>query len=148
MCGALCFTTTGSETAEPRNSATDTMESITTAAATSSRKTADCIASATTPIRTDRAARGRTAPHPAFLLHAGEAAPPPPWSQQTRPSSVDWRREWDSNPRYGFPYTRFPSVRLQPLGHLSHQPILRAQRTYGVDRICRAQSLSSKEAAD
>ncbi len=30
-----------------------------------------------------------------------------------------WRREWDSNPRYGFPYTRFPSVRLQPLGHLS-----------------------------
>src|SRR5689334_13476437 len=30
-----------------------------------------------------------------------------------------WRREWDSNPRYGFPYTRFPSVRLKPLGHLS-----------------------------
>ena len=31
----------------------------------------------------------------------------------------DWRRERDSNPRYGFPHTRFPSVRLQPLGHLS-----------------------------
>ena len=31
----------------------------------------------------------------------------------------NWRRERDSNPRYGFPYTRFPSVRLQPLGHLS-----------------------------
>src|SRR5689334_18702954 len=30
-----------------------------------------------------------------------------------------WRRERDSNPRYGFPYTRFPSVRLKPLGHLS-----------------------------
>src|SRR5262245_40371414 len=30
-----------------------------------------------------------------------------------------WRREWDSNPRYGFPYTRFPSVRLQPLVHHS-----------------------------
>src|SRR5262249_6157708 len=30
-----------------------------------------------------------------------------------------WRREWDSNPRYGFPYTRFPSVRLKPLGHPS-----------------------------
>src|SRR4029453_18636260 len=29
------------------------------------------------------------------------------------------RREWDSNPRYGFPYTRFPSVRLKPLGHPS-----------------------------
>src|SRR5438445_13282083 len=34
-------------------------------------------------------------------------------------SQMDWRREWDSNPRYGFPYTRFPSVRLQPLGHPS-----------------------------
>src|SRR4051812_15483206 len=32
-------------------------------------------------------------------------------------SAVIWRREWDSNPRYGFPYTRFPSERLQPLGH-------------------------------
>ena len=30
-----------------------------------------------------------------------------------------WRRGWDSNPRYGSPYTRFPSVLLQPLGHLS-----------------------------
>ena len=31
-----------------------------------------------------------------------------------------WRRERDSNPRYGYkPYTRFPGVRLQPLGHLS-----------------------------
>jgi hypothetical protein len=30
-----------------------------------------------------------------------------------------WRREWDSNPRYSFPYTRFPSERLQPLGHPS-----------------------------
>jgi hypothetical protein len=32
---------------------------------------------------------------------------------------VNWRREWDSNPRYGFPHTRFPSVRLKPLGHPS-----------------------------
>ena len=30
-----------------------------------------------------------------------------------------WRRERDSNPRNGFPFTRFPTVRLQPLGHLS-----------------------------
>ncbi|CCD99583.1 hypothetical protein BRAS3809_2780020 [Bradyrhizobium sp. STM 3809] len=35
-----------------------------------------------------------------------------------------WRREWDSNPRYGFPHTRFPSVRLKPLGHLSGGPLL------------------------
>ena len=32
-----------------------------------------------------------------------------------------WRREWDSNPRYALTYTRFPSVRLKPLGHLSVQ---------------------------
>ena len=38
-------------------------------------------------------------------------------SVRCRPSF--WRREWDSNPRYGFPYTRFPSVRLKPLGHPS-----------------------------
>jgi hypothetical protein len=31
-----------------------------------------------------------------------------------------WRRERDSNPRYGVkPYTRFPGVHLRPLGHLS-----------------------------
>jgi hypothetical protein len=32
---------------------------------------------------------------------------------------VRWRRERDSNPRYGCPYTHFPGVRLQPLGHPS-----------------------------
>ena len=32
---------------------------------------------------------------------------------------MSWRREWDSNPRYAFTYTRFPSVRLKPLGHPS-----------------------------
>ena|ERR1700733_11937775 len=37
----------------------------------------------------------------------------------TVPLAWGWRREWDSNPRYGFPYTRFPSERLQPLGHPS-----------------------------
>src|SRR5690348_7809175 len=31
----------------------------------------------------------------------------------------NWRRDRDSNPGYPFEYTRFPSVRLQPLGHLS-----------------------------
>ncbi len=30
-----------------------------------------------------------------------------------------WRRERDSNPRYGLAYTHFPGVLLQPLGHLS-----------------------------
>ena len=35
------------------------------------------------------------------------------------------RRGRDSNPRYGFPYTNFPGLLLQPLGHLS---FLEAQR--------------------
>ena len=35
--------------------------------------------------------------------------------QRLRP----WRRGRDSNPRYGFPHTHFPGVRLQPLGHPS-----------------------------
>ena len=30
-----------------------------------------------------------------------------------------WRRGWDSNPRNGFPFIRFPGVLLRPLGHLS-----------------------------
>ena len=33
-----------------------------------------------------------------------------------------WRRGWDSNPRLSFPNTRFPSVLLKPLGHLSVEP--------------------------
>src|ERR1051325_10821537 len=35
-----------------------------------------------------------------------------------------WRRGWDSNPRYAFTYTRFPSVRLKPLGPLSGRRLL------------------------
>ncbi len=36
-----------------------------------------------------------------------------------RSSVPSWRREWDSNPRYALTHTRFPSVRLKPLGHPS-----------------------------
>src|SRR4029078_11438848 len=46
------------------------------------------------------------------------------------PSNNRWRTGWDSNPRYGFPYTRFPSVRLQPLGHLSGGLVMTAQRGF------------------
>ncbi len=35
------------------------------------------------------------------------------------PRSHGWRRERDSNPRKACAFTRFPSVLLQPLGHLS-----------------------------
>ena len=31
--------------------------------------------------------------------------------------TVNGMEREDSNPRNGFPFTRFPSVRLQPLGH-------------------------------
>ncbi len=37
-----------------------------------------------------------------------------------KPSKLRWRREGDSNPRYGFwPYNGLANHRLQPLGHLS-----------------------------
>src|ERR1700759_4001028 len=35
------------------------------------------------------------------------------------PITMNWRRDRDSNPGYACTYTRFPSVRLKPLGHLS-----------------------------
>ena len=35
------------------------------------------------------------------------------------------RKERDSNPRYGHPYTRFPGVPLQPLEHLSFEVMRR-----------------------
>ncbi len=40
-------------------------------------------------------------------------------SQTQYVGSYLWRKEWDSNPRYAFTHTRFPSVRLKPLGHPS-----------------------------
>jgi hypothetical protein len=40
--------------------------------------------------------------------------------QRKFPSKENWRREGDSNPRYGFwPYNGLANHRLQPLGHLS-----------------------------
>jgi hypothetical protein len=54
--------------------------------------------------------------------------------QQSRAENIrlrpSWRREWDSNPRYGFPHTRFPSVRLKPLGHLSGCPLLKGHGNF------------------
>ena len=58
--------------------------------------------------------------HPRWLPTLLGGTPGPPLR------SLDWRREWDSNPRYGFPYTRFPSVRLKPLGHLSGARVMKA----------------------
>src|SRR5579862_1795696 len=43
---------------------------------------------------------------------------PGPRTSKARESNK-WRRGWDSNPRSGFPDTRFRGELLQPLGHLS-----------------------------
>src|SRR5580692_8913038 len=38
---------------------------------------------------------------------------------ETQSGATEWRRGWDSNPRYGFPYARFRGEYFQPLSHLS-----------------------------
>ena len=40
----------------------------------------------------------------------------------------EWRRGWDLNPRYGFPYARFRGEYFQPLSHLSAVGINRSRR--------------------
>ena len=52
--------------------------------------------------------------------------------------AINWRRGRDSNPRYGFPYTHFPGVRLRPLGHPSATRVL-ARRARISPRAARAQ---------
>ena len=42
---------------------------------------------------------------------------------------LQWRREWDSNPRNAFTFTRFPSELLKPLGHLSAKKPLKTIRS-------------------
>ena len=71
-------------------------------------------------------ARGRKIPLHRFSYREsicnGEANFLSPQKNETRGATSGlrmWRRERDSNPRYGCPHTRFPSVRLRPLGHLS-----------------------------
>ena len=50
------------------------------------------------------------------------------------PHVVRWRREWDSNPRYGFPYGGFQDRCHQPLGHPSAEEISIAQRRPAIER--------------
>src|SRR2546425_982924 len=42
---------------------------------------------------------------------------------------TEWRRGWDLNPRYSFPYTALPMPRLRPLGHLSTALVVRPLRS-------------------
>ena len=46
-------------------------------------------------------------------------SPPASALSSYSPFTAPLRRKGDSNPRYSFPYTHFPGVRLKPLGHLS-----------------------------
>ena len=46
-------------------------------------------------------------------------SPPASAFSSYSPFTAPLRRKGDSNPRYSFPYTHFPGVRLKPLGHLS-----------------------------
>jgi site-specific DNA recombinase len=55
-----------------------------------------------------------------------------------RAKTKEWRREWDSNPRYPLRYTRFPSVRLQPLGHLSGSGMYFYSSLCGANALLRA----------
>ena len=43
---------------------------------------------------------------------------------------LNWRREWDSNPRYPHEYTGFRDRRLRPLGHLSEANIISDSRLF------------------
>src|SRR5262245_11403146 len=56
------------------------------------------------------------------LLVANEALSQLSYIPTCRWTSENWRRERDSNPRSTFMLTRFPTVLLQPLGHLSGEP--------------------------
>src|SRR5256712_7874033 len=42
---------------------------------------------------------------------------------------TEWRRGWDLNQRYSFPYTALPMPRLRPLGHLSTAVVVRPLRS-------------------
>ncbi len=49
----------------------------------------------------------------------------------------EWRRRWDSNPRYPLGYTPLAGERLRPLGHLSGGSPDRAIRQDNQGAICR-----------
>ena len=51
-----------------------------------------------------------------------------------RSGTLWWRREWDSNPRYGYPYTGFRDRRFRPLSHLSGKPVRPVHGRYACGR--------------
>ena len=54
-----------------------------------------------------------------ILIKRGPSSQQITFSEAYKFSRHIWRKERDSNSRYGSPHTPFPGVRLQPLGHLS-----------------------------
>src|SRR6266576_5473022 len=64
-----------------------------------------------------------------------------------------WRRGWDSNPRYGFPYARFRGEYFQQLSHLSsvvadlivaERCVVRQSRGGPLQMLCVEQTLAAK----
>ncbi len=51
-----------------------------------------------------------------------------------RQSAVNWRKRWDSNPRYGLPHAGFQDRFLKPLGHSSMRLIWFAFPGYPVGK--------------
>src|SRR6266545_6723398 len=58
------------------------------------------------------------------------------------------RREWDSNPRWSYPHTRFPSVLLKPLGHLSKGSCTSKPQVFDSTTICLSGNMSFETARD
>ena len=56
---------------------------------------------------------------PSVIISLSLSLPPASALSSYSPFTAPLRRKGDSNPRYSFPYTHFPGVRLKPLGHLS-----------------------------
>ena len=52
-----------------------------------------------------------------------------------RGANQNWRRGWDSNPRYSCPYTAFPVPHLRPLGHPSGPAFIAREKFGGGERI-------------
>ena len=61
------------------------------------------------------------------------------WQDGWPHKRAGWRRGWDSNPRYGCPYTAFRVQRIRPLCHLSAH---RGSRGASAPRVERSRAVS------
>ena len=66
-----------------------------------------------------RAQRTESTPRPRSSGAASQLDPSRQPTCSLNLTNKNWRRGWDSNPRYSCPYTAFPVPHLRPLGHPS-----------------------------